>query len=421
MERSSIKKYIQQICVRASNASSTSAMRSTHEKNSLLRSISVNINKNIKNIEKSNSLDIKQAINNKLSDAMIDRLTLTKKRIKSMCDGLQEIIKIPDTLYKIINSRKQKSGIIVSQMRVPLGVIAMIYESRPNVTIDAAGLCLKSGNSVILRGGSEAIHTNKTLMKIIKFSLQNSNFDNNMVQLIETTDRTAVNHLITMDDYIDVIIPRGGKSLIKKISKNSKIAVIKHLDGNCHSFIDKSAKPKLAEKIVINSKTQRYGVCNAIETLLIHKDYSKSSTSSLINQLMDMGVKIKGCKQIKRVNKKVILAKESDWYMEYLAPILAVKIVSSIDDAINHIEEYGSRHTETIISNNEKQINKFLKMVNSSSVMVNTSTRFADGFEYGLGAEIGISTDKLHARGPVGLEGLTNLKYIVNSKGKIRN
>ena len=396
-------------------------MRSTQEKNRLLDLIIKNITKNTKSIQRNNSLDIKAAIKNKIQEAMIDRLTLTPKRIKSMCDGLQAIIKIPDTLYKLVNSKKQKNGITVSQMRVPLGVIAMIYESRPNVTIDAAGLCLKSGNSVILRGGSEAIHTNKILMKIIKMSLQKSNFDNYMVQLIETTDRNAVNHLLKMDKCIDVIIPRGGKSLIKKVSKDSKIPVIKHLDGNCHVYVDKYAKEQLAEKIVINSKTQRYGVCNAMETLLIHEKFSKDSTRSIVNKLLEMGVELRGCRKTKKINNKIRIATEEDWFTEYLAPILSVKIVSNIDEAINHIEKYGSKHTEAIISDNDKQIDKFTKIVNSSSVMSNTSTRFADGFEYGLGAEIGISTDKLHARGPVGLEGLTNLKFVVSSKGKIRN
>jgi glutamate-5-semialdehyde dehydrogenase len=351
---------------------------------------------------------------------MIDRLVINKERIASMCDGLNKIIKIPDTLYKIVNNQKQKSGITVSQMRVPLGVIGMIYESRPNVTIDAAGLCIKSGNSVILRGGSESIYTNKRLMVCITKALTKNRFDKNIVQLVETTDRKAVGALISMDKYIDVIIPRGGKSLIKKITMSSKIPVIKHLDGNCHIYIDKTADIKKAISITINSKTQRYGVCNAAESLLIHKSFSKITVKNIVSKLKKLGVEIRGCKNLKKIDANIVLAKEDDWYKEFLAPIISIKIVNNLEEAICHIEKYGSLHTDGIISSSKTAIDKFSKMVNSSSIMINTSTRFADGYEYGLGAEIGISTDKLHARGPVGLEGLTNLKYVVKSYGKLR-
>ena len=338
-----------------------------------------------------------------------------------MIDGLNKILTIPDILFQKINKSKQPSGIVVEQMRVPLGVIAMIYESRPNVTIDATGLALKSGNSIILRGGSESINTNILLSKIIKKSLLACNVSPNIVQIINTTDRNAVSKLLKMDDYIDVIIPRGGKGLIKKISRESKIPVIKHLDGNCHVYIDKDANPKIALSCTINSKTQRYGVCNAAESLLIHKDFSKKHIVEILQSLDDHKVQIRGCKNTKKIFSRAKIAKNSDWYEEYLRPIISVKIIKDIDEAIEHIEEYGSMHTESIISENINAQERFLREVDSSSVMVNTSTRFADGYEYGLGAEIGISTDKFHARGPVGLEGLTNLKYIVNSKGAIRN
>jgi glutamate-5-semialdehyde dehydrogenase len=297
----------------------------------------------------------------------------------------------------------------------------MIYESRPNVTIDAAGLSLKSGNSIILRGGSEAINSNLILSSLIKKALLESKVSTDMVQIVKTIDRVAVSELLKMDSFIDVIIPRGGKGLIKKVAEESKIPVIKHLDGNCHVYIDKDADFKTAMSCTINSKTQRYGVCNAAESLLIHKSFPKSYIKEILYTLEEHKVEIRGCSQTKKLHSKIKSAKESDWYEEYLKPIISVKIVASIDDAISHIEKYGSKHTEAIISKNKNTQDKFLREVDSSSVMVNTSTRFADGYEYGLGAEIGISTDKIHARGPVGLEGLTNLKYIVNSKGVIRN
>ena len=306
-------------------------------------------------------------------------------------------------------------------MRVPIGVIGMIYESRPNVTIDAAGLSIKSGNSIILRGGSEAINSNLALSQIINQSLLKCDMPTNMIQLIHTTDRTAVTELLKQDNFIDVIIPRGGKELIKKISSESKIPVIKHLDGNCHVYIDSEADFKTAIDCTLNSKTQRYGVCNAAESLLIHKSFPKKSILKILVALHEHNVQIRGCKKTKSIFKQTISAKELDWYEEYLKPIIAVKIVNSIDEAIDHIEKYGSKHTDAIISKDKTAQSRFLKEVDSSSVMVNTSTRFADGFEYGLGAEIGISTDKIHARGPVGLDGLTNLKYVVTSKGVIRH
>ncbi len=416
-----IDKYIIKLSEQAVHASTMSGSYSTTKKNSVLYNISKNLDINTNKIIKSNNIDIRNAQKKGLSDSMIDRLVLNKQSIISMCEGLAKIIKIPDSVYRTTKSVKQKSGIMVSQMRVPLGVIGIIYESRPNVTIDAAGLCLKSGNSVILRGGSESINSNKALMVSIKKALKDCKYHQHSVQLIDIIDRKAVTSLLSMDKYIDVIIPRGGKGLIEKVISCSKIPMIKHLDGNCHVFIDKKADFKKALSIVINSKTQRYGVCNAMETLLVHKDFPKKFLSIILNELLENNVEIRGCKNILKMNTNIIPASVDDWYKEYLAPIVSIKIVKNIDEAINHISKYGSMHTDAIISSDKKSIDQFKKRVNSSSIMINTSTRYADGFEYGLGAEIGISTDKLHARGPVGLIGLTNLKYIVDSKGKIRN
>ena len=416
-----IKKEIDKLCEQSLLASSCSGKYDSKIKNAVLKSMSDNLDINFNNIIKNNLIDVRNADKKKLKDTMIDRLILNKERILSMQDGLHQIIKIPDTLYKTTKGIKQRNGIIVSQMRVPLGVIGMIYESRPNVTIDSAGLCIKSGNSVILRGGSESINSNKALMICITKALKDNGIHQHMVQLVGTTDRSAVTHLLSKNEYIDVIIPRGGKGLIEKIVSCSKIPTIKHLDGNCHVYIDETADVNKAVKISLNSKTQRYGVCNAMETLLIHKKFSKKYIIKILDEYSDKGVEIRGCKNLKKIRKNIILAKTNDWFEEYLSPIIAIKIVNSLDDAIKHIGKYGSLHTDAIVASDKDVIEKFKRLVNSSSVMINTSTRFADGYEYGLGAEIGISTDKLHVRGPVGLEGLTNLKYIVSSQGKLRN
>ena len=421
MDKLQIKKYVNLVCINSYKASKFARTLSNTHRNKVLSTIISGLKDNKTQIFKKNALDIESAKNNKMSDALIDRLLINNKRILSMVDGLQKIKSIPDTLFKTSNKIKQPSGITVEQMRVPLGVIGMIYESRPNVTIDSAGLSIKSGNCIILRGGSEAINSNLVLSKIIMDSLKKCNLPKDMVQLIKTTDRAAVSELLSQDQYIDVIIPRGGKSLIKKISNESKIPVIKHLDGNCHVYIDVDAEFKTAMDCTINSKTQRYGVCNAAESLIIHKKFPKSQTIKILNALSEQGVEIRGCKTTKSIFKKAVLANEADWYEEYLKPIISVKIVDNIDEAINHIEKYGSKHTDSIITKNKLSQRKFLREVDSSSVMINTSTRFADGFEYGMGAEIGISTDKIHARGPVGLDGLTNLKFVVTSKGVIRN
>lgn len=416
-----IKKYILTLSKQALLSSNKSGTYSSKQKNNTLRSISRNLKSDTKKILDANRIDLDNAKQKGIKDSMVDRLILNKERIDSMRDGLKKIISIPDTLYRTSKPTKQKNGIYISQMRVPLGVIGMIYESRPNVTIDAAGLCIKSGNSVILRGGSESINSNKVLMRCIKKALKDNDIDLHAVQLIETIDRNAIDHLLSMNEYVDVIIPRGGKSLIEKVMSTSKIPMIKHLDGNCHVYIDNKANLEMAFQISVNSKMQRYGVCNAMETLLVHKSFSKKCLRKILSAYSENNVEIRGCRNIKKLYSAAKLAQEKDWSEEYLSPIISIKIVESLNEAIAHITKYGSLHTDAIVSDDKDTINQFKRLVNSSSVMINTSTRFADGYEYGLGAEIGISTDKLHARGPVGLDGLTNLKYIVTSKGKVRS
>ena len=390
------------------------------QRNAMLKYLCLLLKQNESSIISYNKKDLVIANKKKLSKSFIDRMTLSPTRIKSMINCIRHIIKLPNPLYKKTKSIKLENGISLSQMRVPLGTIAIVYESRPNVTIDAACLCLKSGNSVILKGGSDTLNTNQYLVKLIKVALKKENMNSNLVQLIKTTNRQALKYLLKKINHIDVVIPRGGKSLIEMIMQESKIPMIKHLDGNCHVFINLDANHKIAYDVSLNSKIQRLGVCNAIETLLIHEKYSVKKTTEILTALVDSGVEVRGCKKIRKIFPESKVANESDWYREYLGPVLAVKIVKSLEDAISHISKYGSMHTDAIISQDKHAIKIFMQKVDSSSVMVNTSTRFADGFEYGLGAEIGISTDKLHARGPVGLIGLTNQKYIVTSKGKTR-
>jgi glutamate-5-semialdehyde dehydrogenase len=354
-------------------------------------------------------------------EAELDRLTLTPKGIQAMIDGLIQVAALPDPIGEITDLSYRPSGIQVGQMRVPLGVIGIIYESRPNVTVDAAALCLKSGNACILRGGSEAIHSNQAIAACVKQGLIEAQLPESAVQIVETTDRAAVGELITMKQFVDVIVPRGGKSLIERISNEATIPVIKHLDGICHVYIDDKADIEKAIRIAVNAKTHRYGVCNAMETLLVAESIASKVLSQLAEIYHSKGVELRGCaKTCSLLPKNCIRATEEDWHTEYLAPILSIKIVSGIDEAINHIHQYSSQHTEAIVTEDYTLARRFLREVDSSSVMVNASTRFADGFEYGLGAEIGISTDKLHARGPVGLNGLTSLKYIVLGDGHIR-
>ena len=415
-----IKKYMQTLGVAARAASRKMAAAETTSKNQALIHIAAAILREKSALLTANKQDCDAAKNNGLDDAMLDRLTLTEKSIASMAEGLQQIAALPDPIGEMSNFKYRPSGIQIGQMRVPLGVIGIIYEARPNVTIDAAGLCIKSGNACILRGGSEAIHCNQALAKLVHEGLEKVGLPKNAVQVVETTDRQAVGELITMKDYVDVIVPRGGKGLIERISNDARIPVIKHLDGNCHVYIDDDAELAKALAIVENSKTQRLGTCNTAESLLIARSVAKTMLPQLADMLTKHSIEIRGCAETLALVKQAIPATDEDYYTEYLAAIISCKVVAGLDEAIAHINQYSSQHSESIVTENYTSARRFLREVDSSSVMVNASTRFADGFEYGLGAEIGISTDKLHARGPVGLEGLTSLKYIVLGDGQVR-
>ncbi|MDG2253254.1 MAG: glutamate-5-semialdehyde dehydrogenase [Methylophilaceae bacterium] len=415
-----IKKYMRKVGFTAKEASAKIATATSEQKNIFLENLAERIINHTNNIIKTNKEDIRIATKNNSDNAFIDRLTFNESNIKLMADGLLKVAKLNDPIGETLNKRKMPSGIEVAQMRVPLGVIGMIYESRPNVTIDAAALAIKSGNSIILRGGSESINTNNYLALLIKESLITANIPEGTVQIIETTDRAAVTEMITQTDFIDVIIPRGGKSLIEKISSEAKVQVIKHLDGNCHIYIDEYANIEQAIRITDNSKTQRFGTCNTLESLIVNSRIAALILPEIKNIFDKKSIEIRGCNRTIQLIPGVINATEDDFYEEYLGPTISCKIVDSIDEAIHHINKYSSAHTESIITENNENATKFMREIDSSSVMVNASTRFADGFEYGLGAEIGISTDKFHARGPVGLEGLTSLKYIVFGSGQIR-
>jgi len=355
-----------------------------------------------------------------LDAALLDRLELNPARIKAMADGLRQIAALPDPVGEITDLNYRPSGIQVGRMRVPLGVIGIIYESRPNVTADAAGLCLKSGNATILRGGSEAINSNHAIAACIQAGIRQAGLPADAVQVIETTDRAAVGALVTLKEYVDVIVPRGGKGLIERLSKEATIPMIKHLHGVCHVYIDDKADADKAVRVAFNAKCQRYGTCNTMETLLVARAVADRILPVLGKMYHEQGVELRGCEATRRILPGIKAATEDDWYAEYLAPILAVRVVEDVDAAMEHIAKYGSQHTDAIVTEDLSRARRFLREVDSSSVMVNASTRFADGFEYGLGAEIGISTDKLHARGPVGLEGLTSVKFIVLGDGHIR-
>ena len=420
-----IQHMMQDIGRRARQASRAMARASSEQKNQALLHIAKLVRERSEEIVRVNALDVARAKTNGQDAAFIDRLTMTPKTIESMALGLEQIVSLADPIGKISALQKQASGIELGQMRVPLGVIGIIYESRPNVTIDAAALCLKSGNAVILRGGSEAIDSNTLLAQLIQEGLDAANLPMDAVQVVSTTDRAAVGEMITMTQYIDVIVPRGGKSLIARLMAEARVPMIKHLDGICHTYIDADADIAMAIQVCDNAKTQRYAPCNAMETLLVNKTISPQVLPALCKIYQDKGVELRVDEQTRATLeaagfKHLVNATEEDWQTEYLAPILSIKTVADIDEAMSHIEQYGSKHTDAIITNNQAQANRFLREVDSASVMVNASTRFADGFEYGLGAEIGISNDKLHARGPVGLDGLTSLKYIVMGHGEIR-
>lgn len=417
----SIEQYMQTVGQQARQASRVLASASTQSKNNALSAIYTALENSESAILAANQIDMTKGRNNNLDSALLDRLELNPVRFKGMLQGLKDVIGLMDPIGEITDMAYRPSGIQLGKMRVPLGVVGMIYESRPNVTLEAASLALKSGNAIILRGGSEALESNQAIADAIQHGLKTSGLPETSVQVINTSDRAAVGQLITMSEYVDVIVPRGGKSLIERISNEARIPVIKHLDGNCHVFVEAQADLQKALPIALNAKTHRYGVCNAMETLLVDEAVAAQFLPRIAELYAEKQVELRGCPATQKIlGTSVKTATEEDWYTEYLGPILAVKVVSGIDEAIEHINKYGSHHTDAIITENFSLARQFLAAVDSSSVMINASTRFADGFEYGLGAEIGISTDKIHTRGPVGLEGLTSQKWVVFGDGQIR-
>lgn len=416
-----LEAYIQGLTEGARVAAKSMALASSGKKNLALGYAAAALLQQQKPLLSANLTDVQAAEKKGLDPAFLDRLLLNPERIAAMAEGLQQVAQLADPVGAISGLTQQPSGIRVGKMRVPLGVIGMIYESRPNVTADAAGLCLKSGNAVVLRCGSEALQSSLLIGECMQLGLEQAGLPRAAVQVIKNTDRAAVGYLLTSTGRVDLIIPRGGKSLIERVSNESRIPVLKHLDGNCHVYIDQYADLDKAHAIAINAKTRRYGVCGAMETLLIHAAVAEKVLPDLVQAYTQKGVELRGCELSCKLQDKIKPADESDWYTEYLAPILAIRVVTDLQSAIAHIEQYGSHHTDAIVTDNLSHAQSFLQSVDSSSVMVNASTAFADGAEYGLGAEIGISTDKLHARGPVGLEGLTSQKYIVYGDGHIRS
>ncbi|MFT5260199.1 MAG: glutamate-5-semialdehyde dehydrogenase [Saprospiraceae bacterium] len=415
-----LQKYFQGVASRARDASLTLNNSSTQSKNHALELIAEQLLSNQEKLITENTKDLEAGAAKGLSSALLDRLELNKQGVQAMATGLQQIASLADPVGQISDMTYRPSGIQVGKMRVPLGVIGIIYESRPNVTADAAALCLKSGNATVLRGGSEAIHSNLAIADCIAFGLDKAGLSRDCVQVLEKTDRSLVDSMITADRYIDVIIPRGGKALIERISHNATVPVIKHLDGICHVYIDDEADVDKAVRVAYNAKARRYGICGAMETLLVNASIAENVLPNLEKLYTDKGIELRGCSQTQSILTQVKPATEEDWQTEYLDAILSIKIVNDIDEAMAHIAQYGSGHTDSIITENITKANRFLREVDSSSVMVNASTQFADGFEYGLGAEIGISTNKLHVRGPVGLDGLTCQKYIVIGEGHAR-
>ena len=413
-------KYIKNLLVNAKTDSASIASAPSSSKNAFLSYLEKQLISNKDEIISENKKDLTLAKKNKLEPAFIDRLIISSKTIDSMCEGLRNIHSLNDPIGNIEKISVRPNGLKIGKMRVPLGVILIIYESRPNVTIDVAALAVKSGNSVILRGGSEALHSNLFLGKLIQKALQLAKLPSNAVQIVNKAERSLVTELITAKDYIDVIIPRGGKGLIKNISDNAKIPVIKHLDGNCHIYVDEFASLNQALEIVENSKTQRYGTCNTLESLVVHKSIADQFLKKIASKFKKHKVEIRGCNETCKILTNITKATADDFYEEYLAPIISIKVVYSLKAGIDFINKHSSKHTEAIITENYTHAQNFLKLIDSSSVMINASTRFADGFEYGLGAEVGISTDKFHARGPVGLEGLTSEKYVVFGEGQTR-
>ncbi|MBT4590716.1 MAG: glutamate-5-semialdehyde dehydrogenase [Porticoccaceae bacterium] len=415
-----IKAYMATVGAAALESSRVIAHATTETKNKALASIAEHLSDDRQNLLLANLLDMDKALSNELDAALLDRLELNNERIDAMIEGLHQVASLSDPVGEMTDLGVRPSGIKLGKMRTPIGVIGIIYESRPNVTIDAASLCLKAGNATILRGGSEAIHSNQAIADCIKKGLDDAGLPQGVIQIISTPDRDAVAELITMTDHVDVIIPRGGKGLIQRLITDARVPMIKHLDGNCHVYIDDHADLKKAVDIAINSKTHRYGVCNAMESLVIAKSVADKILPKLAAMYTTKQVELRGCKKSRAIVSTINEAREEDWSEEFLAPILAIKIVDGLDHAIKHINHYSSKHTEAIVTENDQNSRRFLAEIDSSSVMINASTRFADGFEYGLGAEIGISTDKIHTRGPVGLEGLTCQKWVVFGDGQIR-
>jgi glutamate-5-semialdehyde dehydrogenase len=415
----SVLDYMTRLGQAAREASRVIARASTAQKNRALLAAATALDDARAQLSAANDMDLAAGRANGLEPAMLERLALTPARIDSMIVGLRQVANLPDPVGAIRDMSFRPSGIQVGKMRVPLGVVGIIYESRPNVTIDAASLCLKSGNATILRGGSEAIHSNKAIAACIQRGLAEADLPAAVVQVVETTDRAAVGALITMPEFVDVIVPRGGKGLIERVSRDARVPVIKHLDGICHVYVSAHADLPKAQRIAFNAKTYRYGICGAMETLLVDQTVAPDFLPAMAAQFREKGVELRGCERTRELIE-TIAATEEDWNTEYLAPILSIRIVNGLDQAIEHINHYGSHHSDAIVSDHQGQVRRFMAEVDSSSVMVNAPTSFADGFEYGLGAEIGISTDKLHARGPVGLEGLTCEKYIVIGDGQLR-
>ncbi|MEO0029983.1 MAG: Gamma-glutamyl phosphate reductase [Pseudomonadota bacterium] len=421
-----VKLHLQTLGQQAKTASAAMARASANAKNQALKHLAALLRDNTAALQIDNAKDLSRAEAAGLSAPMVDRLRLTPKVLATCAEGCEQLAAMPDVIGEIIGMKQQPSGIRVGQMRVPIGVFGMIFESRPNVTIEAASLSIKSGNACILRGGSEAIESNKALARLVNQALEAAGLPTQAVQLVQTTDREAVGHLIAMPEYVDVIIPRGGKGLIERISRDAKVPVIKHLDGNCHTYVDDPCDVAMAVKVADNAKTQKYSPCNASESLLVAQGVAAEFLPLIGKVYADKGVEMRCCPEAKAILAKVpgaqlVDASEQDWFEEYLAPIISIKVVPGLDAAIAHINHYSSHHTDAILTRDHMHAQRFLREVDSASVMVNTSTRFADGFEFGLGAEIGISTDKFHARGPVGIEGLTSLKYVVLGEGEVRN
>jgi len=415
-----IAEYMQSLGKQAREASRHLAQAATEVKNAALMATAEALDKQRDELLAANNEDMKAGATRQLNAALLDRLELNHERIDAMIEGLRQVASLPDPVGEVTDMSYRPSGIQVGKMRVPLGVVGIIYESRPNVTVEAASLCLKAGNAAVLRGGSEAICSNQAIAKCLMQGLKTAGLPEASVQVVDTIDREAVAQMIGLSEYIDVLVPRGGKGLIERITADAKIPVIKHLDGICHVYIDRYADREKAIAIAINAKTHRYGTCNTMETLLVHESQAASLLPALAEAYESKGVELRGCARSRVVVPSMLAAIDSDWTTEYLAPILSIKLVDSLDEAMNHINTYGSHHTDAIITENYTRARRFMAVVDSSSVMVNASTRFADGFEYGLGAEVGISTDKIHARGPVGLNGLTSQKYIVLGDGQIR-